>query len=402
MRKRFVQLFNGYLDKLVRTEIRLFNRNLFAYQVCGYTGLVLCILLTMTLAAYSGLSLSIMAGVIGVAILAFLGLVMATKIITGEERIIYYHHQIAVMVMAALFLNILSQPVLVYLDMMILGVGVFLIFGRIGCLMVGCCHGRPSKWGVCYRKEHVDAGFTPHYVGVRLFPVQVVESLWVFGIVLAGILFVLGGRAPGYVLAWYVIAYGIGRFCFEFARGDPERSYYWGFSEAQWISIILMCAVVWMELAGILTFHLWYVIANVGVMLTMIAVAVIRRFRPTARHKFLNPHHIREVAEAIEYVSGKAEQRAIFSRGNTVKVVVPMSCTSLGIRISSGKIKDAQVLVDHYCFSSQKETMTEKTAKILADLIIQLRHSSCTRELITQNQGIFHLLIRPITTGVHK
>jgi hypothetical protein len=402
VRKRFVQLFNDYLDKLVRPEVRLFNRHLFTYQVCGYTGLVLAILLAMTLAAYSGLSLSIMAGVIGVAMLTFLGLAMVTKIITGEERIIYYHHQIAVIVMAAVFLNILSQPVLVYLDMMILGVGVFLVVGRIGCFMVGCCHGRPYKWGVRYRKEHVDAGFTPYYVGVRLFPIQAVESLWVLGVVLTGILFVLGGRPPGQTLAWYIITYSIGRFCFEFARGDPERTYCWGFSEAQWTSVILMCAVVWAEVAGTLIFHTWHIIVTAVIVLTIIAVALIRRFRPTAKHKLLNPHHIQEVAEAVEQVSGMAIERIFFYRENAVPEVIPMSCTSLGIQISSGKIEDAEMSIDHYAFSSQKETMTEKTAEIIADLIIQLRHSSCSRKLITKNRGIFHLLIRPLTAGVRK
>lgn len=383
-------------------KIHVLHKSWSTFKVCGYTGLVLAILLTMTLVNYQGLSLWVMIGIIVIAVLTFLGMVMVTKVTTGEEQIIYYHHQIAVMIVAVVFLKMLNQPILTYLDITILGVGIFLVCGRIGCLMVGCCHGRPSKWGVCYRKEHMDAGFTPYYVGVRLFPIQVVESLWVLGIVLIGILFVLGGRAPGYVLAWYVIAYGIGRFCFEFARGDPARPYLWGFSEAQWTSIILICAVVWAELAGSFTFHLWHIVATAGIVLTMITVALIRRFRPTVKHKLLNPHHIREVAEAIEYISGRAAKRAIFPWGNTVPAVIPMSCTSLGIQISSGKIEDAEVSVEHYAFSSQKETMTEKTAKILADLIIQLRHSACARELITQNRGIFHLLIRPLPAGRPK
>ena len=70
---------------------------------------------------------------------------------TGEERIIYYRHEIAVMVVAALLLWLLRQPLLPYLDVTILGIGMFLTCGRMGCFMVGCCHGRPHDWGVCYR-----------------------------------------------------------------------------------------------------------------------------------------------------------------------------------------------------------------------------------------------------------
>jgi hypothetical protein len=55
----------------------------------------------MILAAYGGLSIRVLIGVIGVALLTFFGLVMGTKIITGEEQIIYYHHEIAIMIISA-------------------------------------------------------------------------------------------------------------------------------------------------------------------------------------------------------------------------------------------------------------------------------------------------------------
>src|SRR5439155_22019386 len=101
-----------------------------------------------------------------------------------------YHHEIDVMINAALLLWLLGQPLLPYLDLTILGIGMFLACGRVGCLMVGCCHGRPHSWGVRYKQEHADAGFAPYYVGVRLFPIQAVESLWVLSIVIVGNFFV--------------------------------------------------------------------------------------------------------------------------------------------------------------------------------------------------------------------
>jgi prolipoprotein diacylglyceryltransferase len=206
---------------------------------------------------------------------------MSTKIITGEERLIYYHQEIAVMVMAAIFLKITNQPLLPYLDITILGIGTFLFCGRVGCLMVGCCHGRPHQWGVCYRKEHADVGFTHYYVGIRLFPIQAVESLWVFGIVVVGVILIVSGRPHGEALAWYVINYDIGRFIMEFFRGDPERPYYLGYSQGQWISIILMGIVVWGELAGILAFHAWHAIATFMIITMMIIITLTRKFQVT-------------------------------------------------------------------------------------------------------------------------
>lgn len=394
-----LNLLKNYLDKLARTEVQIFRKQRSAYQVCGYTGLILGALLGMTLAACRGLSLWTLVGLTGTAMLTFLGLVMITKIITGEEQIIYYHHEIAIMIMAGLFLKLLNQPVLPYLDITILGIGTFLACGRVGCLMVGCCHGKPHKWGVCYRQEHAEAGFTHYYVGIRLFPIQAVESLWVLFLVIVGTAFVLGKHTPGEALAWYVINYDIGRFLLEFFRGDPERPYYWGFSEGQWISVILMGAVVWGELAGVLTFHLWHVIAFAGIVSTMIAVAITRHYSRTAGHRLLNPRHVREIAEALRQVSGMAAERTVFSPGSAVPAVIPMSTTSLGIQISASKIKEVETPIDHYAFSSKKEVMSKETAGILADLIVRLRNFSCSKELITQNRGVFHLLICPLKAG---
>jgi prolipoprotein diacylglyceryltransferase len=71
-----------------------------------------------------------------------------------------------------------------------------------------------------------------------------------------GCLFVLQGRPTGEALAWYVIAYGLGRFCIEFVQGDLTLPYILGFSEGQWISVFLI-GVLWRaELNGIFAYHL--------------------------------------------------------------------------------------------------------------------------------------------------
>src|SRR5262245_6870292 len=103
------KMFNTYLDKLVRPAVPVLRRSLSAFLVCGVSGLGLAILVTMILIMYLGLSPLVMAGLVVEAVIVFFGLVMATKIITGEEKIIYYHHEIAVMVVAALFLWLLNQ-----------------------------------------------------------------------------------------------------------------------------------------------------------------------------------------------------------------------------------------------------------------------------------------------------
>jgi hypothetical protein len=277
-------MVNRTLDKLVRPHIRLGHRALSSFRICGYLGLACAVLLTMSLALRLKLSLWVM-GVLAVeAVLTFFGLAMAAKILTGEERLVYYHHKLAVILVATVLLCLLRQPVLPYLDIMVLGVGLFLACGRVGCLMVGCCHGRPCRWGVCYGKEYSTIGFTPDFVGIRLFPIQALESLWVLGIVFVGSVLVLWGYPAGVATDWYVVSYAGGRFCFEFMRGDAERPYVWGFSEAQWTSIFLLWAVVWTELAGALPYRPWHLWATAALVLIIISLAAYRAIFHSVSH----------------------------------------------------------------------------------------------------------------------
>ena len=103
-----------------------------------------------------------------------------------------------------------------------------------------------------YGDDHAQAGF-PHYlVGVRLFPIQAVESVLAFSLVGCGLTLLMKEHQPGFVLLFYVIAYGCGRFCLEFFRGDATRPYFCGFSEAQWTSLVLAMAALFAEQARIL------------------------------------------------------------------------------------------------------------------------------------------------------
>ena len=134
----------------------------------------------------------------------------------------YYHHEISIMIFCALALYLLNKPVLPYLDISILGIGVFIGFGRIGCYSVGCCHGRPHKHGVKYGQAHVDAGFTWFYKDVPLLPVQLIESSYVFLIVISGVILLLNHAAPGTVLIVYTVVYGLMRFILARVLPSPR------------------------------------------------------------------------------------------------------------------------------------------------------------------------------------
>ena len=390
MRSAITQALSASLDRLVRPEIHSVHRSWPAFRFCGYLGFAGGVLLAEVLATRLECSPWVMGGIVVTGVVTLLGLVMAHKIVTGEEQLIYYRDMIAVISMAWGLLRLLHEPVLRYLDFTILGLGLFLAFGRLGCLMVGCCHGRPHAWGVSYRLEHIAAGFPSYLAGVRLFPIQALESLWVLAIVIVGTVLVLTGYPPGTGLAWYVVIYCVGRFGFEFMRGDPGRPYLLGFSEAQWTSVFLVCALLGTELAGLLPFHRWHAAAAIALVCTLAAVGSARRFQKTPKHQLLHPRHIKEVAEVIKVVARSA---AAFDSRHA-EGLIHIGCTSLGVQVSGGQLRGIDGSTYHYTLSNRAGNMTRDAAQTLARLILQLQGVSGRNEIIGGNLGVFHLLYK--------
>ena len=395
MLKQAAQLkVNSHLDDLARAEIHLFRKAWSAFHVCGLTALALAVISVMTLVRVRGLSAFVMLAIIVAVPFTVCVLGMCVKIVTGEEQYAQYHHFMAITVITMVLVWLLHQPVLPYLDITILGIGLTVIVGRIGCFMVGCCHGRPSRWGVCYRHEHAEAGFAPYYVGIRLFPVQLIESVWTLLIVGAGAVLFRGGQPSGGFLAWYVVTYCLGRFWIEFLRGGPGRPYLFGYSEAQWISFSLICLVVGLEYAGVLPRSSLHPIAAASVLVAMIGIAWKRSFQCATARELLYPDHIKEVAEAVEFITARAadfsprHQWSVFA-DQTAEKQISVASTSLGIQLSASKNEKTY----HYAFSHCDGGMTRETAKLLAQLILTLRRANSSSEIRSGSRGVFHLFI---------
>src|SRR5688572_5004142 len=108
--------------------MRIAGRELPAFRTCGWIGFA------------AGCAVAFGAALVATAVATFLAVAMATKILAGRELLVYYHHEIAVLTAVGLAAWASGAPVLPHLDAMALAVGAFLVFGRIGCLLAGCCH----------------------------------------------------------------------------------------------------------------------------------------------------------------------------------------------------------------------------------------------------------------------
>lgn len=113
-------------------------------------------------------------------------------------------------------------------------------FGRLGCLMAGCCYGKVFESPRWYTFSFTIISVGGDVLGYRYaLPTQLYESL--FLLALAGVLWYRLAKGKKYVLSSYMIAYGVWRFFAEYLRGDDRGSTVVSFlSPSQFVSVFLV------------------------------------------------------------------------------------------------------------------------------------------------------------------
>ena len=376
---------NRALDPVPRTRVRLLSRSWPVFRACCAAGLVSAVALSFGLVAQRGLSPWPMTGIAAGAMATFVLVAWATGRVTGRPDLVLYHHTIAVVLVTAAGVGAAGEPILAYLDVTALGLGLAIAWGRLGCLCVGCCHGRPAAVGLRYGEHHRWEGFTPFLVGERLYPIQLVEAVWLAGVVAVGATLVLGDAPAGATLAWYLMAYAAGRAAFEVLRGDPPRRFYRGVSEAQWTSALVVLAVVALEFAGLLPRAGWHAAAAAAVVSAIAGLAVRAGNTPPSR--LITASHAAEVARAARLSSGRAP-----ASGARVRVHE----TSLGVRISSGRLPGRVGLL-HYALSVRDGELTAAGARCVAGVVARLDDAVGTAQVV-RRAGVHHVLLRRRTT----
>jgi phosphatidylglycerol:prolipoprotein diacylglycerol transferase len=114
--------------------------------------------------------------------------------------------------------------------------------GRLGCFSAGCCHGKPTSsiFGVRFTKPYCDVD--PSLIGVPIHPTQLYESLGNF-IIFLFLNYLYSHKKikkEGGILLLYFMSYSVLRFIVEFFRGDERGNFYFGLSQAQLISLVII------------------------------------------------------------------------------------------------------------------------------------------------------------------
>jgi len=235
---------NAVVDDSLPTRcVRPTIRGISTYTVLGFVGYGVASIVAALLAWTWHLTLVDRFVTMIAPPVAFLAVVKITRKVAGLERIVFYQTAIAGVATTALLGAATGAHTARLVDIATIGVGIFLVFGRIGCHSVACCHGRPARFGVVYGQEHARLGFWSRWVGRRLWPVQLVESG--VSLVLVVVALVIGWNEPGLPALIYIVGYGTARFLLELRRGDAARPHRLGISEAQWTAAgtLLACAI---------------------------------------------------------------------------------------------------------------------------------------------------------------
>jgi phosphatidylglycerol:prolipoprotein diacylglycerol transferase len=145
-------------------------------------------------------------------------------------------------------------PVWRFADVMAPSIPLGHAFGRLGCLMTGCCYGRACNpnlpWAI-----HFPEGHPTHptgQTGVPVHPTQLYEALGNL-LLYAGLAWLFRRKHfPGQVFATYLVCYAILRSVVEMFRGDYGLHYVGGWiTPAHGVSVFIFLAGValWITLS---------------------------------------------------------------------------------------------------------------------------------------------------------
>jgi phosphatidylglycerol:prolipoprotein diacylglycerol transferase len=157
--------------------------------------------------------------------------------------LVYYGGLIGASLAGVLYSRVKKIPLWKLADVLSPSIALGYVFGRIGCLLNGCCFGRECHlpWAIEY-----PVGHETHPVGSPAIPVhpsQIYDSLLSLVLYLALAWLYRRKKFDGQVFAAYLLCYAVTRSIVETFRGDYTAPHlHAGFTPAHLISIGIFAA----------------------------------------------------------------------------------------------------------------------------------------------------------------
>jgi hypothetical protein len=359
------QSWQVQLAGVPRLTITVFGRSQLSWRFCVVLGMLAGTGVFVLLLNARGISPALPFAIAVANLAAYHGLNRAVERALGRRRIVLLEHFGMTLALTIGLLVLADIPILTGLDAWITGMMLGLACGRIGCLLAGCCYGRAARVGVCYRWlawRQAPAWFATS----RVFPVQLCESLWLFGLFCAGLL-LWRASPPGAVFAVCLAGYCAGRFGFEFLRGDA-RPYAGPLSEAQWICLLLALGLVLVAVFAFAGDARWLTLGGgaLAAMGLLLLFARRRRGRP-----LLNPLHKLEIEELLAKVADLQRQGYAHAWSSGRALQYAYITTSTGLQIQLQLDTSAQPYEEIYRFRGPHGRPDPGTARLIARCIAE-------------------------------
>jgi phosphatidylglycerol:prolipoprotein diacylglycerol transferase len=154
---------------------------------------------------------------------AFAGKPLSEIFMVHKGGLVFYGGLIGSSLACIIFARWKKLPLWKLADVMAPSIALGHFFGRIGCLMNGCCYGRACDlpWAVHFPEPHETKGAGVH-------PTQVYESFLNFCLYLGLAWLFRRKKFEGQVFVAYLIAYAFLRSFVELFRGDYQNHYIFG------------------------------------------------------------------------------------------------------------------------------------------------------------------------------
>jgi phosphatidylglycerol:prolipoprotein diacylglycerol transferase len=155
--------------------------------------------------------------------------------------LVFYGGLVGATLAAILFARARQAPLAPLGDVLAPSIALGHAFGRVGCLINGCCHGTPTTlpWAVRYADN-------PQVGDAGVHPTQAYEALLLLGLSAALAAQFRRRQFPGQTFALYLVAYAVIRFVVEFWRGDYGTTRVAGLKPGQAFSVFVLAAGIFL------------------------------------------------------------------------------------------------------------------------------------------------------------
>ncbi len=171
---------------------------------------------------------------------AFAGRPLVEIIAVWNGGLVYYGGLIGASLTCILYARTKRFPLWTLADILAPSIALGYVFGRIGCLLNGCCYGRPCNlpWAITFPEGAF--GAPP---GIPLHPTEIYESLLNLALYVGLAWLFRRRKFDGQIFGVYLVAYALLRSFVEMFRGDYPQHYLGGWATpAHLVSIAILAA----------------------------------------------------------------------------------------------------------------------------------------------------------------